>query len=101
MRLFYGQRWYKDNPSALKRYYMRMMSSLTPTKSKPQTDWDKCCLCQADKKEDLKSPTQGSTGHDSYSKLATNIPLFQAINQIPLILDQNRLDEGSSIEETY
>ena len=33
------------------------MSGVTSLKSKCQTDWNKCCLCQTEKKgEDLKSP---------------------------------------------
>ena len=32
--------------------------------------------------------------------IETNIPLFQAINQLPIILDPIRLDEGGGIEET-
>jgi hypothetical protein len=32
--------------------------------------------------------------------IATNIPLFQGINQLPIILDPIILDEGGGIEET-
>jgi hypothetical protein len=32
--------------------------------------------------------------------IPTNISLFQVINQLPLILDPIRLDEGGGIEET-
>jgi hypothetical protein len=32
--------------------------------------------------------------------IATNIPLFQWINQLPIILDPIILDEGGDIEET-
>ena len=33
------------------------MSDVIPLKSKSQTDWNKCCLCQTEKKgEDLKYP---------------------------------------------
>jgi len=72
-------------------------------KFKCQTDWNKCCLCQTEKKgEDLKSPTRYSCSkdNDGYYMIATNIPLFQVINQIPIILDPIRLDEGGGIEET-
>jgi len=30
---------------------------------------------------------------------ATNIPLFQVINHLPIILDPIRLDEGGGIEK--
>ena len=32
--------------------------------------------------------------------IATNIPLFQGIDQLPIILDPILLDEGGGIEET-
>jgi hypothetical protein len=32
--------------------------------------------------------------------IATNIPLFQGIDQLPIILDPIILDEGGGIEET-
>ena len=32
--------------------------------------------------------------------IVTNIPLFQGINQLPIILDPIMLDEGGGIEET-
>ena len=66
---------------------------------KLQTDWDKFCLCQTEKKgEDLKSPSSGSIQQYGYSLLATNIPLFKAINQLPIIFDPNRLDVGDGVE---
>ena len=69
--------------------------------SKLQTDWDKCCLSQTEKKgEDLKSPSSGSIQQYGYSMLATNIPLFKAINQLSFIFDPNRLDVGDGVEAT-
>ena len=83
------------------------MSGVTPMKSRSQTDWNKCCLCQTEKKgEHLKSPPthySGSKDDDSYYMIATNIPLLQAINQLellPIMLDPIRLDEGGGSEET-
>ena len=32
--------------------------------------------------------------------IATNVPLFQAINELPIILDPARLNEDGGIEET-
>ena len=61
------------------------MSGVSPLKSKSQTDWNKCFLCRTEKKNYL---------------IARNIPLFQGINQLPIILDLNILDEGGGIEET-
>ena len=71
------------------------------TKSKWKTDWSKCCLCQEDTGEDLKSPPKSySPQSDGYRNIATNVPLFKALNDLPIILDPARLDEGGGIEET-
>ena len=32
--------------------------------------------------------------------IANNVPLFHAINELPIVLDPARLDEGNGIEET-
>ena len=75
------------------------MASLS---TKLQTDWGKCCLCQIEKKgEGLKSPPPGSIEQAGYSMLATNIPLFKAINQLPIIIEPSRLGEGDGVEETF
>ena len=80
------------------------MSGVTPLKSKSQTDWNKCYLCRTEKKgEDLKSPPTHYSfikDNDGYYMIATNIPLFQGIDQLPIILDPILLDEGGGIEET-
>ena len=78
------------------------MANISQFPCKWQTDWTKCCLCQEDKTdEDLKSPpTRYSIENDGYYMIASNIPLFQAINEMPIVLDPARLDEGDGIEET-
>ena len=70
--------------------------------SKWQTDWSKCCICQKDKhNEDLKSPpTRYSCEQDGYTMIATNVPLFHTLNEMPLVLDPATFDEGGVIEET-
>eukprot|EP00795_Rhopilema_esculentum_P008933 gene8933-16565_t len=67
-----------------------------------KTNWAKCCLCQKDNKEDLKSPASNPATRekDGYHNIATNVPLFLAINSLPIALDPERLDEGNGIEET-
>jgi hypothetical protein len=45
-------------------------------------------------------PPPSSKNNDGYYMIATNIPLFQGINQLPIILDPIILDEGGGIEET-
>lgn len=77
------------------------MSANNPLSSGAKTDWGKCCLCQTDTREELKSPpTRYECGSDGYSMLATNIPQFQAINLLPIKVDPSRLDDGGGIEDT-
>ena len=78
-----------------------MASAIT---SRRKTDWSKCCLCQEDKKnEGLTSPSASvhqNPEHDRYVMIATNVPLFKEIGEMPLMFDPARLDEGSGIEAT-
>ena len=71
------------------------MSCVTALKSKSETDWNKCCLYRTEKKgEDLKSPPTHYSfikNNDGYYMMATIIPLFQAINQLPIILDSHQI----------
>ncbi|KAL0198142.1 hypothetical protein M9458_006682, partial [Cirrhinus mrigala] len=54
-----------------------------------------------DTKAALKSPpTRYECSSDGYSMIAKNIPLFQAINLLPIRLDTSRLDDGGGIEDT-
>lgn len=79
------------------------MANSDQAPSKWKTDWSKCCLCQKEKNEDLKSPPTHypcTQEHDGYAMIATNIPLFHAINEMPIVLDPVRLDEGGGVEET-
>eukprot|EP00918_Siedleckia_nematoides_P076078 GHVU01166423.1.p1 GENE.GHVU01166423.1~~GHVU01166423.1.p1 ORF type:complete len:146 (-),score=20.78 GHVU01166423.1:1358-1795(-) len=78
------------------------MASLTPGSSIWQTDWRKCCLCQEDKDDDdlISPPTRYTPIHDGYNMIATNIPLFHALHEMPIVLDPARLDEGEGIEQT-
>lgn len=66
------------------------------------TDWTKCCICQLDKKEDLKSPQTSPVkkGDDGYGTMARNILRFQSLHQLPINIDPARLDEGGGKEET-
>ena len=77
------------------------MANTDPGTSRFRTDWSKCCLCQEKKSEKLISPrTQQPQQHDGYTMIATNIPLFHALNEMPIKLDPARLDDGGGIEET-
>jgi len=67
-----------------------------------KTNWSKCCLCQQDKNEELKSPSENPSKRetDGYTNIATNIPLFQELNAMPIALDPARLNDGDGIEVT-
>jgi len=85
-----GLNWHSDK-----------MANSVPVASQWQTDSKKCCLCQKDIKEDLKStPTNYIHEYDGYKMIATNVPLFYALNDLPIVVDLARLDEGGGIEET-
>ena len=76
------------------------MANANPMLANRKTDWKKCCLCQIDKNNDalVSPPTHHVPQHDGYTMLVTNVPLFREINQMPMILDPARLDEGGGIE---
>ena len=72
-----------------------------PSMSRWKTEWEKCCLCQRDTNEPLISkPTSYNVAADGYKNIATNVPLFHAINALPIKMDPCRLDEGDGIEES-
>ena len=66
------------------------------------TVWTKCCLCQQDKDEELKSPHANTSkrGEDGYTDLARDVPLFHSLNEMTINLDPVRLDEGDDIDVT-
>ena len=58
------------------------------------TVWTKCCLCQQDKEEELKSPhtNPSKRGEDGFTALmAIHLPLFHSLNEMPINLDPVRL----------
>ena len=58
-------------------------------------------LSERQRGEDLTLPrTHYSLEHDGYAMLATNIPMFHEIQEMPLIMDPTRLDEGDGIDAT-
>lgn len=74
-----------------------MTSAIT---SRRKTDWSRCCLCQEDKKNEGLTSLSASNNHpdhDGYVMIATNVPLFEELGEMPLMFDPERLDEGSSI----
>ena len=67
-----------------------------------KTYWSKCC--QEDKgNESLISPLgsfQREQDYSGYSNIASNLPLFHAINAMLILFNPARLDEGDGIEKT-
>ena len=79
------------------------MSELNVLASQTATDWSKCCLCQTEKEEELKSPPtryEAKGDRDGYVMIARNVPLFKDINRLPILLDPKRLDEGYPLEKS-
>ena len=90
----------KDNLSALNHSSSHRMASLDGSldgyTSSWKTDWSKCCQTH-NKNEELKAPPihySCSDERDGYSMTATNLPLFQTINALPIVLDLSRLNDG-------
>jgi hypothetical protein len=48
----------------------------------------------------VSPPIRSKTKHDGYCTIASNLPRFQAINELPLMLNPESLDEGDGILET-
>ena len=66
-----------------------------------QTDWNKCCLCQEDKNENLIPSSKSYKREEAgYKNIEINLPLFHEINALPIPMDIKRLDDGSGIENT-
>ncbi|KAK3861204.1 hypothetical protein Pcinc_032795 [Petrolisthes cinctipes] len=74
------------------------IANTDPRLSKVRTDWSKCCLYQ--KSEELKSlRAQQPQEHDGYTMIATNIPLFHEINEMPIVLNPASRDDGGGIDK--
>ena len=72
----------------------------TLTVSKCKTNSSKYCLCQEDKKEELKqSQSFYKLEQDGYTNIVTNVPR-QDTNALAIMLDLARLDEGEGIDYT-
>ena len=83
---------------------MASLNVLDGSTSSWETDWSKCCLCQThNKNKELKSPPihySCSNERDGCFMIATNLPLFQIINTLSIVLDPSRLNDGDGIEDT-
>ena len=78
--------------------YIQMMDEGAASK----TNWSKCRLCQQEKSNaTLISPLsscQRKQDYAGYSNIARNVPLFHAINDMPIAFNPSRIDEGEDIE---
>ena len=68
-----------------------------------ENELDKLLFMSTRQKRNLASPASNPTVRekDGYQTIATNIPLFVAINNLPIALDPDRLDEGDGNEGTF
>ena len=70
------------------------------------TEWEKCCLCQDDEKEEklihpkYNTRTREKTENTTYVSLASDLNEFEQIGMIPMNIDLARLDEGEGLEQT-
>jgi len=68
------------------------------------TDWKKCCLCQRITNELLQCPLKSKRLDidvgQGYSTLSANIICLNELQELPIPVDMERLDEGSGIEAT-
>ena len=72
----------------------------TATKS---LDWTKCILCQKDNDENLHSPSairNNNTNEIGYTSLANDLQKSYELNNHPIPIEINLLDEGPGIAET-
>ena len=91
-------RWKKDEPSTLP---LLVTNYGYPRKIKTTNKLDEMLKCQNDTEERLMSPLssfQREQDYAGYTNIANNVPLFHAINCMPIPLNPARLDEGSCIE---
>ena len=81
---------------------LNVRPAVTVSSTSKSRTTDKCCICQLDKKEDVKSPLTNPVkkGDDGYVTMARNIPRFQSLHQLPINIDPARFDEGGGIEKT-
>jgi len=87
-----------------KSYKLSDPQQCSSGEGKTTTDWKKCCLCQKATKESLQCPAK-SKRHDigvgqGYSTICTNITRFSELDELPMSIDLDRLDEGSGMEAT-
>ena len=70
---------------------------------KGKNELDKMLFMSTRQKEELRSPATNPAVRekDGYQTMTTNIPLFVAINHLPIALDPDRLNESDGIHETF
>ena len=63
---------------------------------------DRCILCWQNNKKKLIQPglSPREVDQTGYQTFARNIPLFAEINDLPILFNPARLDEGDGIEST-
>ena len=91
-----------------KRYHFQVVDLQQPSSSVEEpvksTDWSKCFLCQQFTSEILrcrpKSKRSAVGVGQGYSTLAKNFMHFNELNDLPMPIDPQQLDERNGIEAT-
>ena len=73
------------------------MSRTAPVKT---CTFEKCCIFQEEKNEDLKlPPIRFSPEYDQYTMIETNLLYFSYMPSGSFVLDHTRLDKGGAVAE--
>ena len=68
------------------------------------TDWEKCALCQQDSNQPLQCQAQLTRSDigigTGYEALVVNLEKFIELNDLPMDINVNRLNDGSGILST-
>ena len=79
----------------------KLVDVTKPVTSKQQTplDWELCVLCQEETAEPLQCPAASKRpdAGAGYVSLASNLPKFSELGELPQHVDLRRLDEGQGI----
>ena len=86
--------WLGGKRIAPRPQLLHIMVASNPLSSASQTDWRKCCLCQTDLKEELKSPpthypcSPESNGYSNdchkHTTLSSNQPVASQVRHVPV-----------------
>lgn len=71
------------------------LNKLSAVRTYTEIDWEKCCFCQIVKEEDLRHPYKQTRFHSAYNSLETNLLKFHELDDVPMDIHINTLNDGS------